>query len=150
MGREESIGRWISLIFRQEQSYISGELKRYNIGFGQVPFLMILYKEDGLNQEEITERLYVDKATTGRAIKKLAEEGYVKRKKNPNDKRAYQVFLTKKGKKMNPILRKVLRNWTSVLSSGFTKKEKEKLIGHLKKMFENAIELKSQGNDSSG
>lgn len=148
MGSEDSIGRWISLIFRQEQIYIGKGLKEYKIGFGQVPFLMTLYNKDGLSQEEITKQLYVDKATTGRAMKKLAEEGYVRRKRDPSDKRAYQIFLTEKGKRIKPEVIKVLRDWTSVLSSDFSKEEKDEIIASLKRMFQNALQSRLQSSIS--
>jgi DNA-binding MarR family transcriptional regulator len=142
MRQQESIGRWISLIYRQEKIYIGKELERYNIGFGEVPFLMVLYKKDGLNQEDITKILYVDKATTGRAIKKLVEKGYVKRKRDLEDKRSYRIFLTAKARKVKPTIRKVLANWTSILSMEFSPKETERAIELLKRMHSNALELK--------
>jgi DNA-binding MarR family transcriptional regulator len=142
MRQQESIGRWISLIYRQEKIYISKELERYHIGFGQVPFLMVLYKKDGLNQKEITKILYVDKATTGRAIAKLVEEGYVRRKRDSEDNRSYRIFLTAKAKKLKPTIRKVLANWTSILSSEFSPKEKDRIIELLKRMHNNALESK--------
>ena len=40
-------------------------------------FLLELYKKDGKNQEELSEKLNIDKGTTARAIKKLEEEGFL-------------------------------------------------------------------------
>ncbi len=142
MTKQESIGRWISLIYRQGKIYIGKELGGYNIGVGQVPFLRVLYENDGLNQEEITRILYVDKATTGRAIKKLVDEGYVKRKRDLVDRRSYRIYLTAKGKKIKPVIRRVLSDWTSILSSEFSPKEKDRIIRLLKRMHNNALQSK--------
>ncbi|MEE9151372.1 MAG: MarR family transcriptional regulator [Thermoplasmata archaeon] len=142
MKPKESIGRWISLIYRQGQIHIGKELQVYNIGSGQFPFLTVLYDEDGLSQEEISRILNVDKATAGRDIKRLAEEGYVERKRNPEDRRAYKIFLTEKGKKVKPVIRRVLSSWTSILSSDFTEEEKDLIIELLKRMYQNALQSK--------
>ena len=142
MKPKESIGRWISLIYRQGQIHIGKELQVYNIGSGQFPFLTVLYDEDGLSQEEISRILNVDKATAGRDIKRLAEEGYVERKRNPEDRRAYKIFLTEKGKKVKPVIIRVLSSWTSILSSDFTEEEKDLIIELLKRMYQNALQSK--------
>ena len=140
--KQESIGRWISLLYRQGQITIGHELSMFNIHRGQAFVLMMLYQEDGLNQEEIARRLCVDKATSGRAIKKLEAEGYVGRLRDPNDKRAYRIHLTEKGRLVEPELTRIFRNWTSVLSQGFSEEEKEQVLALLKQMYENALQVK--------
>ncbi|WP_322395982.1 MarR family transcriptional regulator, partial [Clostridium perfringens] len=54
------------------------------IGQGQFMYLLELYIEDGRNQEELAEVLKIDKGTTARAIKKLEENGFVRREKDEN------------------------------------------------------------------
>ena len=98
MKKQESIGKWISTLHRQIQIHINKDLEDYKIGIGQIQVLMVLYKNDGINQESISKILHLDKATIGRAVKKLMEHGYVRRDKDPNDKRAYILHITKKGK----------------------------------------------------
>jgi DNA-binding MarR family transcriptional regulator len=142
MKPEESIGRWVSLIHRQGQIYLGNELREFDIGSAQLPFLMVLYNQDGLSQKEMSKILHVDKATTGRDIKKLVESGYVIRKRDPMDRRTYKIFLTSKGRKIKPRIKKVLTKWTSVLSSDFTDKEYELILELMKRMYQNALESK--------
>lgn len=134
----ESFGRLISCIYRYTQIFIGKELEHYNIGPGQFPFLIALQHREGATQEWLAHLLHVDKATSARAIKKLIKEGYVKREKDAKDKRKYRIFLTEKGKKMEPVLKEISAEWTAVLLSGFTEDEKDKITGLLKKMVENA------------
>lgn len=135
--RHDSIGKWISIIHRHLQTYIFKELKPYNIGKGQFIFLMTLMKKDGISQEELSHILDIDKGTTARALKKLEAEGYIKRKKDPHDKRAYMVHVTEAGWELRPILNKLRKNLTEILSLGFTEKEKEQTLLLLKRMAEN-------------
>jgi len=148
--KQESIGRWISLLYRQGQITIGHELSAFNIHRGQAFVLMMLFQEDGLNQEELARRLCVDKATSGRAIKKLEAEGYVDRLRDPNDKRAYRIQLTEKGRLVEPELTRIFRNWTSVLSQGFSEEEKEQALALLKQMYENALQVKYKNEADVG
>ena len=142
MENQESIGRLISYIHRYSQIHIAKELGAYNIGSGQFSFLMALYHNDGVSQESIAKALRVDKATTARAIKKLMEEGYVYKERNPLDKRVYKVFLTERAKKIKPKIIKILSEWTEFLLSDYTKEERELFTKLLIKIAKNASSIK--------
>ena len=83
----ENIGKYISQLYRRGGAFISKGMEKYNIGQGQFMFLMELYTQDGKNQEDLSKILKIDKGTTARAIKRLEEEGYVRREKDDHDKR---------------------------------------------------------------
>jgi len=138
MNSQESIGRLAAIIYRYSQVHMNNGLKKYNIGIGQIYFLKKLSKKDGINQEHLAESLSFSKATSTRAIKKLESEGYVARKKDTTDKRAYNVFITVKGKKFINIFRNISSDWNDILLSGFTENERELFINFLKKTIENA------------
>lgn len=138
----ESLGKLISCIYRYNQIYIGKELEQYSIGSGQFSFLMRLYHKDRIHQEDLAQFLKVDKATSARAIQKLAEKGYVIKERDSSDRRAYKIFLTKKGKNLEQIVKKISAEWGKILLSGFTKDEKKFLIESLKKMVHNASSIK--------
>ncbi|BDU49953.1 MarR family winged helix-turn-helix transcriptional regulator [Haliovirga abyssi] len=121
---KNSLGRQISRIAFKLREYINSELKDYNISGGKIHFLMKIQNEDGMCQEKLTEILKVDKATTGRAIKKLVDLGYVTRIKDEKDKRYYRLHLTESGKNIANIGKKVLKETSEMLESGFEDEEK--------------------------
>ncbi|HDN50772.1 MAG TPA: MarR family transcriptional regulator [Thermoplasmatales archaeon] len=133
----ESIGRLISHLHRHIHMYIDRRLERYGIGSGQFPFLMRLYRNDGVNQETLARFLDVDKATSARAIKKLEDAGYVRRERDAEDSRAYRIFLTEKGKSVKPAIKNISRELREVALSGFTGKEKDLIILLLERMIRN-------------
>jgi DNA-binding MarR family transcriptional regulator len=114
------------------------ELKEFNLGSGQFHFLMILYIKDGVNQETLAEKLNIDKATSARAIKKLEEQGFVNRKKDPDDRRNYHIFLTEKAIQLKPKIRNILSNWTDLLLEDLSKEEVNQLFILLEKISLNA------------
>lgn len=133
-----SLGKWISLLYRYGQIYVTKELEPYNIGKGQFLFLISLYCNDGLSQEDLAQNLNIDKGTTARALNKLEKNGYIYRKPNKSNLRANQIFLTQKAKDFEPQLFAILQKWTDTLSTGMTESEIEIAFNLLTKMTENA------------
>lgn len=132
------VGRWLSILNRHIKSYVSKELEPYNLGSGQFHYILMLYKNDGISQEEINKYIRKDKGTTARAIKRLENEGYIIRKVNPEDKRAYKIYLTQKALDVKPIIIDVLSRTTEILEHGLSDEEKSMAINILKKMAQNA------------
>lgn len=117
------LGGYISQLYRLGSAFISKKLAKFNIGYGQFAFLMYLYKNECICQEELTEILCIDKGTTARAIKKLEEEGYIIREKAPYDRRSYKISLTHKAREIEAEIRKILEEWNKQLTSNLTEEE---------------------------
>jgi DNA-binding MarR family transcriptional regulator len=142
MKKHRSVGRIVSCIHRFTHIHLNNELEPYNIGIGQLHFLMKLYKKDGINQEMLAHCLQTDKATSARAIEKLEKEGFVKRKIDQTDKRAYKIYLTKKAKDLKIKIRGITKKWTNSLLTGFSEDEKEILFSFLDRIDKNASDFK--------
>ena len=132
--RCDNIGKYISQLYRRGGIFITKRMEKYNIGQGQFMFLLELYIEDGRNQEELSKVLKIDKGTTARAIKKLAEEGYIERFKDEKDKRSNKIYLTQKGRDVKESIFSVLDEWERKMSEHLDESEKELMIKLLKKV----------------
>lgn len=95
----------------------------------------------------MTCKLFIDKGTTAKALKKLEDEGLVKRSVDENDKRAYRVYLTADGKDIIKDIRNVLLDWNDILTSDFTEEEKKIALNLLQRMVENKKKSKETTND---
>ena len=139
MDRKEcgNIGKYISQIYRKGRIFIGRGLEEYNIGQGQFLFLLELYIEDGRNQEELAEVLKIDKGTTARAIKKLEENGFIRREKDEKDKRSNRVYLTEEGKGMKDNIFFILNQWDKKMSEQLDEEERELMIKLLRKVCSN-------------
>ena len=102
----EDMRIYISVLYRQFQIYINNNTKDLQISASEYIFLMEMYKNDNMSQEQLSKNLIIDKSATARAIKSLEEKEYIIRKKDDNDKRSYDVFITELGeKKVDEILK---------------------------------------------
>lgn len=133
----EALGKYISILYRQGNAFLTKKYSKYNIGSGQYMFLIQLYANDGLGQEELSSRLNIDKGTTARAIKKLQNEGYIIRETDEDDKRAYKIFLTEKAKEIKEDFFQILGQWNDILTSGLTAEEVEIVLKLMKKVSNN-------------
>jgi DNA-binding MarR family transcriptional regulator len=121
---QESIGRDVSHLFRSIRNFMGRRLEPYGIGDAQFPFLMLLLHEDGISQERLAAYLKCDRATSARSIARLESAGYVRRLVDPEDRRAYKVFLTEQGQELGDILCSVLKELNSILLEDFSYEEK--------------------------
>lgn len=135
MEKPETIGKVISYIYRYQRIFLDGELEPHGIGSGQFSFMMLLYLKDGVKQEALARIYKMDKATAARTIKKLEDAGYVYRKQDAEDKRAYNVFVSKKGRDIEAKMNKIALKWNDMVLSGFSEEEKQLNAAFLEKMF---------------
>jgi len=133
-------GIHLSIILRRGQMYLDRELAPLEVRAGQIPILRVLGIKDGIDQKSIRKYLHLDKGTVAKTILPLIDKGYVIRKTNPKDKRAYQIFLTRKGHKILPNVKDAVNRWMDALTVGFTEEEKETAYTLLSRMSENARE----------
>ncbi|MDD3247080.1 MAG: MarR family transcriptional regulator [Methanosarcina sp.] len=141
MEKLEPIGKVISYIYRYQRIFLNKELEPYGIGSGQFSFMMSLYLKDGVKQETLSRTYKLDKATVAKAIKKLEDTGYVYRKQDAEDKRAYNVFLTEKGKDIGAKMKEIAIKWDDIVIAGFSEEEKRLSAAFLERMEQNITEL---------
>jgi DNA-binding MarR family transcriptional regulator len=129
------IGKLISHICRQNQKFLSKELKPYQLGGGgQHSFLIEIIRQPGVNQDQLTTELKFDKATTARSVKQLEEVGYIERMVDEKDRRSYRLYPTQKGLEFYPILKNILKISNDLLTSELTEEEKDQLVFLLQKL----------------
>lgn len=131
---ENSIGKWISVLYRSRKIYASRMLEPYGLAGCQYLYIMTLQKHNGASQEKISDCLKIDKTTTAKAIKKLEDNGFVVRDINLNDKRANKVYLTQKALDIIPCIEKVMERWENIFLSDISDDEHallERLLHHM-------------------
>ncbi|PKM52296.1 MAG: MarR family transcriptional regulator [Firmicutes bacterium HGW-Firmicutes-7] len=128
------MGRWISVLYRQFQSFINHALKDLDISSSEYAFLLTLYYREGVSQETLSSHLYIDKAATARAINLLESKGYVIRKKDEVDRRKNRIYITEKGLSVKGDLKKALNEWNEIITEGLDSKTIEQLSYNLREM----------------
>ncbi len=131
------IGKYLSIAHREFNSYLKAKLKDYDIDRGELPFLIALYHKEGVSQQNLCAYYQLDKAIAVRMMKKLEDQGYVVKKRNPEDLRQYKIYLTKKGEDLRPILMGIFQEISSTMTEGMDEREQKVLVKLLKRTIKN-------------
>ncbi|MFD3156999.1 MarR family winged helix-turn-helix transcriptional regulator [Haloimpatiens sp. FM7330] len=135
-----SFGKWIDIISRHLSYYIVKNLKKYNLNRNEYKYLIQIYIREGFCQEDMVERLKVDKYEVAKSVKSLIEKGYIYKTKDEEDRRKYRLFLTDKAKEIKSDFIHILEQSSEVLTRNFSEKEKQLLLDFLFRMTENIYE----------
>lgn len=128
-------------IFRTSQVYLDKVLKEYDLSSGSYPYLLMLNKNDGINQNKISEELGYDKAMTTRIITKLIKLGYLDRIKDEDDNRSNKIYLTEKAKAVVVNILDEIHKLIQLITIDMNEKEKVITIDSLNKILNNIRKL---------
>ena len=101
---EESLGYLVNAAARLLARSLHHRISRHGVPIGQWPFLMFLWEEEGLTQKALSNRIPIDEATTVRTLDRMERDGWVRRTRNPYDRRQTLVFLTEAGHALEKVL----------------------------------------------
>jgi DNA-binding MarR family transcriptional regulator len=144
MSNRQFIGKFVSFLYRYNQMYLDKELRPYNIGPGQFYLLMPLFQKDGVNQESLGQSINLDRANVTRAVQKLVKEGYVFQQRDTEDRRSYRIFLTEKGRAIEPGLKKIALEWENILLSNFNSNQTQTIVNSFEDMIKNVSRIKEK------
>jgi len=134
-----SIGKNLFTVQRYFKLFLNYRLKKYGLNGAQFMVLLVLTKKDGLSQEAINEGLQFDKGFLAKVAKSLEKEGYIIRKVNQDDRRAYRLFLTDKAKTFRTTIFEILNEWDSTILHDVTDQEIKVLKRTLDGMLDRVV-----------
>lgn len=102
-----------------------------------------LIKDPSLNQSDVARQLELESATVGLAVSALCNQGYIIRRRDLSDGRAWQLELTKKIEDILPELRRAADATHEKLWAGVSPAQKRSLTDVLAIMSANARGLLS-------
>lgn len=129
---EKSIGFLLSKGFQRSWGIMREELEPYELTPPQFGLLAFLWQQDGLTQVELAERGQIDRSTVGGLIDRLERSALLERRPHPQDRRAYCIYLTERGKELEAPLTACAERTRLRLTTGLTEEE----INELRRMLE--------------
>ncbi len=121
---ELELRTWIQLVrtYTRMERRLEEVLERHGLSIAQFDILATLHFEQGITQQELAERLLVTKGNICGMIDRMAANGWVERKPDPDDRRANRLFLTRRGKtcvaETMPDEQALVKTLMSVLTPG--------------------------------
>lgn len=100
--RQPGLLAWIHMLrvtHKVQRSEIA-HLAEYNLTLPQFDVLTQLHREEGITQQTLADRLLVTKGNVCGLMERMLEQGLVERRPDPNDRRAYMLYLTARGRQL--------------------------------------------------
>lgn len=136
---DRSLGFLLNDVSRQMRSRFDRQARALGLTRAQWRVMMFLRRHEGARQNELAALLEVENVTLGRHIDRLEESGWVERRPDPADRRAWRLFLAAKSMPMLDKLAVFLIETRETALRGFSAREREKLIESLIRMKTNLV-----------
>ena len=134
----EQISGILKDINRCGRQYREEMLTPLGLGQHQGLYLRLIGQEPGVSQEQLAQRLSVNKSNVARQAAALEEEGYILRSACGKDKRVLRLELTEKGQSLLPHIQKIMEDWEALLVDSLTESEQQILEILLQRLRQNA------------
>ena len=131
---EKSVGFLLAKAYQRACALFKEEFDRYDVTPQQFGLLAFLWREDGLSQTELSALSQIDRTTMGGIIDRLEKEALIERRHHPEDRRAYQIFLTPKGKSLEDEYCAAANRLQDRVNAPLTTEEQTTLILLLEKL----------------
>ncbi len=127
----------VSRLLRRE---IAQRLEGSDLTFAQARVLVHLARDAGLRQVELAARLEVQPITLARVIDQLERRGFVERRVDPDDRRAWRVFVTPQAQDSLASIRRIGATARAEALAGVAPASIDALLQALTRMRQNLVE----------
>jgi len=115
------------VVARQLRITFDQSAERSGLTRAQWHLIAAVARHPGATQRLIAEALEVREITAGRLVDRLCDEGYLKRQENPNDRRAYCLYLAPAAQPVLDKLDELGKIHEAAIFAGFEAEDLEKL-----------------------
>ncbi|SMC57487.1 DNA-binding transcriptional regulator, MarR family [Moheibacter sediminis] len=128
---------------RTYRNYAQKRLKEqgFKITIDQWLILKAIMENPGIKQQELAEKVFKDSASVTRIIELLVKAKYLDRKPNPQDRRKFDLKITKSGMKILQDVQALVLENTKTALNGINENELQTLHSLLKKITENCQQI---------
>jgi DNA-binding MarR family transcriptional regulator len=124
---EESISRSILALKRDFSDFCNRELAQMGLAPGLMFFVIYLGRHPESSPGKLAAALKADTGHTARSVEKLVQGGFVERRQNPQDHRAFLLSLTPQGMEAFDKIRGLFARWDQEALKNFSPQESAEL-----------------------
>ena len=133
----DSIGFLIGDVSRLMRRRFDERARLIGVTRPQWRALTMLSRNEGINQGGLAELIEVEPITLCRMIDRLEEAGHVERRRDPADRRAWNIYLTERSRPLLDQLRAIADTLFTEALHGFDEQARATLIRSLESIRDN-------------
>lgn len=122
--------RWNELLYER---FRREGFKEVRPSYGSI--ILPLFEEDGLRMGELAERARLSKQTMTTMIRLIERDGLVQRQRDPEDRRAFRIYLTARARSFRPVAESVLRELDELVEKRLSQAEFSRLKTSLQEVM---------------
>lgn len=149
-GMKDSIGFLISDVSRLLRRRFDERARLIGVTRPQWRALTALSRQEGMQQGALAELLEVEPITLCRMVDRLEEAGLVERRRDPADRRAWNLYLTDKARPLLDQLRVIADDVFATALEGLPESAVEALTGSLLRIRSNLSAAPSRDEAAHG
>jgi len=137
------VQRTFAQLSHRYSQVIFHQFRRFGIHPGQMPLLMLLDQNDGLNQSEICRKLRIKPSTAAVSLQRMEKNGLIFRASDERDQRKNRIYATDKAKAIWKEIRDLMCENNQVLMQGISMVEICLLQRLLEQIYKNMDNLQT-------
>lgn len=122
------------------QNFIVEACQKLHFTYTEYALLISLFEMEGASQDELTEKMGLDKSAVTRTVKSLETKGFIFRQQDILDKRKKHLYLTQAAKDKRKFLEQVIKSWVSYLTAGLSASQEEVLLQGFQQLAARALQ----------
>lgn len=135
--KTESLGFLLADVSRLLRRTFQQRMEGSELTFAQARVLVNISRRVGIRQVELAELLELQPIALVHLIDQLAQMGLVERHPDPNDRRAYQLFLTEAAAPHLAAIKQIGANIQADMLFGLNRQQSEQFLSSLKIVRDN-------------
>ena len=137
MAADESLDILLRQICKAHTNKINRILENVGLHKGQPMMLRRLYRKDGIPQTILAREMIITPATASAMVKRLEKAGFVIRRRDAEDERVSNVYLTEAGREISAHLHSLQNQMDAMVFKGFSTEDKETMRSYLERILDN-------------
>lgn len=146
----QSLGFLLADVSRLVRERFDARARTLGLTRAQWRVLGQLRRREGINQTELAEILEIETITLGRHIDRLEAKGWVERRPDPADRRAWKLYLKEKAQPVLDSMRELSELTRQEALAGIPEAERERLIDLLLRIKDNMAALDRADDAAAG
>ncbi|MGI6189780.1 MAG: MarR family transcriptional regulator [Clostridiales bacterium] len=137
----EPLGRMFAHTAKMHRDLLRRLAHKNGLEHGQPIALAVISANEGISQRQLSEKLFITPASATSLLQKMERSGLVERKPDPNDQRAFCIYLTQRGHLVDKQMKKGLKEIENACLKNFSQCDIEEFRRLLSKFHNNLYEI---------
>ncbi len=144
----ESLGFLLADNVRLTRRIASHYFEQYQLTLSQAKALLGVRRWQGIRQVDLADYMDIQPISLARLLDQLAENGWIERRPDPKDRRAFQLFLTPAAAPILKMITAASAEFQQQALAGLTPEQQQALFAGLNRVRENLTALSKNISES--